>query len=110
MFPSLSLPLTTAHITLVFLPSCLSLPPSQGNGIMNCDAANEASARAAVPQGYGLRGSVEVRRFDEVMPYEDIKAIKVRETMEGCGCLLAWYLFCAFTKRARKAQGYLSST
>ncbi len=57
---------------------------------MNCDAANEAAAQAAVPQGYALRGSVEVRRFDEVMPYEDIKAIKVRGQCRGwctqCGC------------------------
>jgi hypothetical protein len=44
---------------------------------MNCNVADEASAQAAVPQGYVLRGSVEVRRFDEVMSYEDVKVIKV---------------------------------
>ncbi len=55
----------------------LSSSSAQGDGVINCDAANEAAALAAVPQGYELRGSVEVRRFDEVMPYEDVKAIKV---------------------------------
>ena len=50
----------------------------QGNGITNCNATSEAAALASMPEGYSLRGKVDVRRLDELLPHEDIKVMKVR--------------------------------
>jgi hypothetical protein len=84
---SFLLPVRLPSSLLALAPLCCPLflarlppaPPSQGDGITLCGKASREEAAKEVNPGYGLRGTIALRRLDDVLAplARDVQVLKM---------------------------------